>query len=303
MAGMHVYVDVVVASVAMLGRRGSTTLAALNPAVFKAIIIDEAHHATAPTYQRVLAHFGATHPSTAVLVWGCSATLRRHDGAALSDVFDQVTYSSSIQTMWEQGFLAPARCFAVRTKVDVSKVKLNADRDFQLESLAHVLNTPERNTLLLQSWVRLARSSSSGAPPRQATLVFCINVQHAKDLAATFCAAGYEARTVFGDTRADEREDTVEAFRLGRFPVLVNCSVFTEGTDIPCIDCVVMARPTCSSVLYQQMIGRGLRLFPGKQDCMLIDVVDNVGRASIATAPTLLGLRWIEGEGEGGGGM
>jgi ATP-dependent helicase IRC3 len=155
--------------------------------------------------------------------------------------------------------------------------------DFVASSLSELVNTPERNQLLVEAW----RQHAAG---RKSTLIFAVDVQHSKDIAQTFNELGIPAYSVDGQTRADTRADILDRFRAGEIPVLVNCAVFTEGTDIPCIDCLIMARPTRSSVLYQQMVGRGLRLFGGKQDCLCIDMVDTMGRNAIITVPSLMGL-------------
>jgi ATP-dependent helicase IRC3 len=108
-------------------------------------------------------------------------------------------------------------------------------------------------------------------------------------LAATFRAHGIEARVVTGGTPKKLRGETVEAFKKGEFPVLLNCGVFTEGTDIPNIDCVLLARPTKSRNLLVQMIGRGMRLHPGKANCHIIDMVSSL-KTGVITTPTLYGL-------------
>jgi len=108
-------------------------------------------------------------------------------------------------------------------------------------------------------------------------------------LTNTFRKHGIDARFVTGDTPKIERSRRLDEFRRGDFPVLVNCGVFTEGTDIPNIDCVLLARPTKSRNLLVQMIGRGMRLHPDKNDCHIIDMVASL-ETGIVTTPTLFGL-------------
>lgn len=129
----------------------------------------------------------------------------------------------------------------------------------------------------------------SRAAGRKSTLVFCVDLAHLSDLTATFRKHGIDANFVTGDTPRHVRGERLDAFRNGDFPVLLNCGVFTEGTDIPNIDCVVLARPTKSRNLLVQMIGRGMRLFPGKINCHIIDMVASL-EAGIVTTPTLFGL-------------
>jgi ATP-dependent helicase IRC3 len=218
-----------------------------------------------------------------VLVWGCSATVRRHDGVALEAVFDSIAFKRDMKDMWQEGWLAPLIPRAIKTSIDLSHVP-SQNGDFSESKLALEVNTPKRNAMIVEAWLKFAR------PTRKSTLVFGVDVQHTKDLVSEFTRAGVEAHAITGNTPAQVRQQLLEAFRAQEFPVLINCSIFTEGTDIPCIDCIVMARPTKSSVLFQQMVGRGLRLYDNKPDCLCLDIVDNMGRNTIYTAPTLMGL-------------
>jgi ATP-dependent helicase IRC3 len=116
---------------------------------------------------------------------------------------------------------------------------------------------------------------------------------HTLSLCNAFRAIGVQARFITSKSSNVERHEALKAFKEGSCPVLINCGILTEGTDIPRIDCILMARPTKSSTLFQQMFGRGMRLHPSKKDCLIIDFVDNfhrAGRSGIVTIPTLLGL-------------
>eukprot|EP00053_Salpingoeca_punica_P005858 m.56953 g.56953 ORF g.56953 m.56953 type:complete len:685 (-) comp13425_c0_seq1:164-2218(-) len=277
--------DVVVASVPTLGRADGVRLREYDPARFRCIIIDEAHHAVAETYVRILNYFGALSPDSHICVWGCSATLRRHDGIALGAVFQEVTFERNVMDMWKDGWLCQPKALQVQTGTALTGIA-SSGGDFVLSQLAQATNTPARNKIIVDSWLKHCHDTG-----RKSTLVFCANVKHTHDLAAQFKAHNVDARVVTGATPADERSNVLEEFRLRRFPVLLNCTVFTEGTDVPCIDSIIMARPTKSQSLFQQMIGRGLRLYPGKEDCLVLDIVDVVGLHSIVTTPTLMGLR------------
>ena len=109
------------------------------------------------------------------------------------------------------------------------------------------------------------------------------------DLTATFRTRGIDAKSITGDTPKQVRSERLDAFRNSQYPVLLNCGVFTEGTDIPNIDCILLARPTKSRNLLVQMIGRGMRLHPGKFNCHVIDMVASL-QTGIVTTPTLFGL-------------
>ncbi|OSD03148.1 P-loop containing nucleoside triphosphate hydrolase protein [Trametes coccinea BRFM310] len=264
----------------------------------KALIVDEAHHAAAPSYRRILSHF---HPDIKnpekdfvppqldhrVPVFGFSATFSRHDGLALGSVFERIVYHRDFLDMIKEQWLCNVRFTTVRANIDLSEVTVNARTgEFNPTSLAHVVNTETVNDLVVRTWL-------DKASDRKSTLVFCVNLAHVAKLTAAFRAAGVDARYIHANTPAAERKLLVEAFRGGRFPVLINCAVLTEGADIPNIDCVMVARPTRSRNMFAQMIGRGMRLSPdtGKQDCRIIDFVDSQERvAGVISSPTLFGL-------------
>ena len=170
----------------------------------------------------------------------------------------------------------------VQSKANISGVKKAASGDFQLSDLSRAVNTEETNEVTVRTW--LSRASN-----RKATLVFCVDLAHVCDLTAMFRRHGIEAQFVTGGTPKHVRSERLDAFRDDKFPVLVNCGVFTEGTDIPNVDCVLLARPTRSRNLLVQMIGRGMRLHPGKSNCHVIDMVASF-EAGIVTTPTLFGL-------------
>lgn len=183
--------------------------------------------------------------------------------------------------MIEDNYLANAIFTTVRAKADFSKVK-ESRGDFQTSSLSSAVNNPENNTVTVQSW--LAR-----AHDRLSTLVFCVDIRHVADLTATFRYHGIDAKYVTAKTKLAERRERIEGFKAGKYPVLLNCGIFTEGTDIPNIDCVILARPTKSRNLLVQMLGRGLRSSPGKENCHVLDMVSSL-QTGIVTTPTLFGL-------------
>ncbi|ORX50573.1 P-loop containing nucleoside triphosphate hydrolase protein [Hesseltinella vesiculosa] len=275
--------DVIVASVQSLGRLESPRLTKYNPDRFKAILIDEAHHAAAATYTRILDHFML---SSDIFIWGCSATVRRHDGLRLGNVFDDMSFHLDFLSMIEAGWLAPLKVTTIETRVDLSSVSIQ-NHDFHPGQLSLAVNTTERNSIILNSWTKFAQAADT---KRQSTLVFAVDIAHTKELCEQFRQRGIHAEYITSETNARTRQDLLRQFRDRQFPVMVNCGILTEGTDIPAIDCLLMARPTRSSILFQQMMGRGMRLFPGKNDCLVIDFVDNFKRSGLITIPTLMGL-------------
>jgi len=169
----------------------------------------------------------------------------------------------------------------VQSGADLSRVRSSAG-DFQSGALSKAVNRDEINELTVRTWLARARG-------RKSTIAFCVDLAHVSSLTAMFRRFGYDAQFVTGDTPRDVRRERIDGFKAGKFPVLLNCSIFTEGTDIPNIDCVVLARPTKSRNLLVQMIGRGLRKHSGKQNCHVIDMVASL-ESGIVTTPTLFGL-------------
>jgi ATP-dependent helicase IRC3 len=169
----------------------------------------------------------------------------------------------------------------VHSGADLSRVKSTAG-DFQTGALSQAVNNDEINTLTVRAWL-------SRAAERKSTITFCVDLSHVASLTAAFRQHGIDARFVTSDTHAKVRLERLNAFKAGEFPVLLNCGIFTEGTDIPNIDCVLLARPTKSRNLLVQMIGRGLRKHAGKKNCHVIDMVASL-ETGIVTTPTLFGL-------------
>jgi len=254
-----------------------------DPDRFKLVLVDEAHHIVAPGYMRTLDYFDLSkaQPHSPALV-GVSATLSRFDGMRLGAAIDQIVYHKDYIDMIGENWLSNVIFTTVQSKADISNVKRGANGDFQPSELSEVVNTEQINEITVRSWLTKAQG-------RKSTLVFCVDLNHVAGLTNTFRKHGIDARFVTGDTQKAERGERLDDFKAGKFPVLVNCGVFTEGTDIPNIDCVLLARPTKSRNLLVQMIGRGMRLHPGKENCHIIDMVTSLD-TGIVTTPTLFGL-------------
>ncbi|KAI9573006.1 P-loop containing nucleoside triphosphate hydrolase protein [Boletus coccyginus] len=274
-------------------------LAKFRPENLKAIIVDEAHHAAAPSYRRILSHFNADikNPDPHVVppsiphtipVIGFSATFSRHDGLALGSVFEKIVYHRDFLDMIKEQWLCDVRFTSVKACINLRGVTINSRTgDFNASSLAHIINTETINSLVVQAW--LDRTSSD----RKSTLVFCVNLAHVRQLTKAFREFGIDARQLHSNTPANERRMLITEFKAGRYPVLVNCAILTEGADIPNVDCIVICRPTRSRNVYAQMIGRGMRQSPGsgKVDCRIIDFVDSTSRIpGVVSIPSLLGL-------------
>ncbi|KAJ6786743.1 hypothetical protein PWT90_01999 [Aphanocladium album] len=273
--------DITIASVLSITSRDR--LAKFDPSQYKLVLVDEAHHIVAAGYLRTLKHFGLDRKTAAspVLV-GVSATFSRFDGLKLGAAIDEIVYHRDYVNMIADKWLTDVIFTTVESSANLSKVRSGAFGDFQTGELSRVVNTEQVNDVTVRSWMAKAAG-------RKSTLVFCVDLAHVAGLTRTFHEHGHDARFVTSDTPRAERADLLAAFKRGQFPVLVNCGVFTEGTDIPNVDCIVLARPTRSRNLLVQMIGRGMRLHPGKKNCHILDMVSSLD-TGIVTTPTLFGL-------------
>ena len=280
--------QVVIASVATLARTESGRLSRFNPDDFSIIVVDEAHHAVAESYRRIFDHFGLFKPESVRYLVGFTATPRRGDNQGLGEVFQDVCYARDLRQMIDEKYLCAIRGWRVDTDLVLDGVKVRHG-DFVESQLARVVNTPSRNKLVTTSYLRLSN--------RRKAIVFCVDVQHAKDVSEAFIDAGIRATAVWGEMPRDDRRQILEQFSKGEISVLTNCNLLTEGFDEPRINCVILARPTKSKLLYAQMVGRGTRLHPEKTDLMVVDVVDNSrthtlpGLYSLFNLPSNMNLR------------
>lgn len=232
------------------------------------VISDECHLAMAAGWQRVLKHFGTAHHL------GMSATPCRLDGRGLGAVFDTIVYGPSISELVSRGFLVPCRVFA--PPVAVEKIKTVAG-DFDMHAAAEAFDRP---TITGRAVEQLRKHG-----PQRRTIVFCCTRAHAEHVASEFRSFGFAAASIDGSMSADQRERRFAQFRDGRLQVLTNVELATTGVDIPQIEAAIFLRPTESLALYLQMVGRILRIFPGKRDALLLDHVGNVVRHGMPDEP------------------
>jgi superfamily II DNA or RNA helicase len=264
-------------------------------------VIDEAHHAAAPTYRAILDRILLKRPDA--LIIGFTATPHRGDGVRLTEIFPDIVYQMDARKAIDEGYLVPVRSYAIGTLTDLDAVASRAG-DFVLGQLAEAVDTDERNQAVLDAYLSLV--------PGKKTLVFAASVDHARNIAELFKDAGIKAAFASGDTPQAEREAIVAGFRGTTIDVLVNCGLYLEGFDVPSIEVIVNARPTKSTTLYTQVTGRGLRpldedafflsnlptagarrdaiALSRKPYATIIDIVDQARRHQLVTLPTLWGL-------------
>lgn len=230
---------------------------------FDYLIVDEAHHAAADTYQKVLAFFQPA------FTLGLTATPERSDGKNILDIFKNTAHRLDLKTAVELGELVPVRCIRIHTNIDLTKVRFNSVR-YNIRDLESKIYVPERNRLIVDTWLRYVRNKR--------TVVFCASVWHAEEIAELFRQAGVSAAAVSGNMKRSEREEFQDRFIRREIQVLCACDLLNEGWDCPEIEVLFMARPTMSRVLYTQQLGRGMRLYQGKESLMVFDFVDNTSQ-------------------------
>lgn len=297
--GFYAKSKVVVASVQTLNAgRGDGRMARFDPFEFGLLLIDEAHHATADTYRRVINHF-RKNPDLKVL--GVTATPDRTDEEALGQIFDTVAFDYEILDAINDGWLVPIEQHSVTVDgLDLSSVRTTAG-DLNGADLARVMEYEQNLHEIAAPTVDLIG--------KRKALVFAASVAHAERLCEIFNRHNSEsARWVSGETPKEERRQMFADYAARRFQYLVNVGVATEGFDDPSIEVVVMARPTKSRALFAQMIGRGTRPLPGivdphkaaedrreaiassaKPTCEVIDFVGNSGKHKLVTVADVLG--------------
>lgn len=228
-----------------------------NPYIKQAdvIIIDEAHHATAETYSRVIEQFKKK------VVLGFSATPSRQNGVGLGNMFDTMIQVATIKELTDLGFLAPVRVYGP-IKPDLSGVRVTAG-DYQKDQL----ETAMISEGIVKDVVGHYQQHGQG----RKAICFATGVKHSIALCQQFHSAGITAEHVDGKTPKEERDSILDLFKVGSVQIIVNCQIFTEGVDVPDIGCVILARPTKSLPMYMQMVGRGMRMIDGKVDCILLD--------------------------------
>lgn len=230
---------------------------------FDLIICDEAHHSPAGQYRKIYDRF----PSAKVL--GVSATPTRTDGSGFEDLFDTMIAGPSVKSLMTDGFLSKYKLFADKSAMNTKGVREVAG-EFNQRQLAEANDAVELSGSLVESYLQHAHGSQC--------IAFAINVAHSKAIAQAYNAQGIKAIHLDGNTPQKERRKAIADFRDRKIQVVSNVALFTEGTDIPGIETVQIAKPTQSLALWLQMLGRGLRPAPGKEYATLIDHSDNYVR-------------------------
>jgi len=233
------------------------------------LVIDEAHHAVADSYRRIIDHVRDANPDARI--FGVTATPNRGDKKGLRAVFDNVADQVRLGELIASGHLVPPRTFVIDVGV---QDKLRAVRktvsDFDMSEVAEIMDHAPITEEVIRHWQEKAAD--------RPTVVFCSTVAHAAHVAEAFNAAGIPTGLIHGDLPSEERRNILAAFAKGEIRVITNVAVLTEGFDHPPISCVVLLRPSSYKSTMIQMVGRGLRTVdpaehPGvvKTDCVVLD--------------------------------
>ncbi len=247
---------------------------------FHQVVIDEAHHAVARTYQDILETLGAYgHESVFPFVLGVTATADRADGQGLGHVFESICYETGIFDLIQRGYLSDIRAKRIMLDVNLDRVQTRGG-DFVDSALGEAMTDAGAPA-------HIAAAIRDHAPGRR-TIVFTPTVAMAEQTAAAVNAIGIPAKSVSGETPKAERQQIIDDVRSGALQVITNCMVLTEGFDAPILDCAVMARPTSSRSLYQQSAGRVLRPYIGKSDALILDMVGVTTRHAVQSSASLI---------------
>ena len=285
------------------GGDGGGRMAKFDPARFGVLIIDEAHHATSPSYRRVIDYYRT---NSALKVLGVTATPDRADEEALGQVFQTVAFDYEVQDAIHDGWLVPIQQQMVHVEgLDYSSIRTTAG-DLNGGDLAAVLEA-EKN-------LQQMASASVDIIGQRRALVFTASVKSAEMTAEIFNRHRTNmAAWVCGKTDKEERRKILARFAAGKIQVVCNCGVLTEGFDDPGVEVVIMGRPTKSRSLYSQMVGRSTRPLPGvvdgpetaearkaaiaasaKPSCLVVDFVGNAGRHKLVTSADILGGKFSD---------
>ena len=251
------------------------------------VVYDETHHIAAPSNLGLVRRLRQHNPKLRLV--GITATPKRTDGDGLKRVFDSVAYRISIRDAIRAGALCPFVAVAVQLPVSFADVTETGENGWSDKEAGRVLSASNAEAVVVETWKRQAEA--------RPTIAFTASVAQAYSLAEAFRRAGVSAEAACGETERDERAGVLARFRAGTTRVVTNAMLWTEGLDVPPIACVLQVRPTKSDLSYCQMAGRGLRLYPGKTDALILDFVPEDAR-DLRMAGDLLGKPRVQRKAE-----
>jgi len=245
------------------------------------LLIDECHlvnHDDEGSYRRFIGELQGINPQLKVI--GLTATPYRLGHGLITDkpaLFDGLIEPVSVAELLAKGYLSPLTCKATTKRFNTSTIHTRGGEFIESE-LQKLIDTTEQNDVVADEIVERGAG-------RKSWLVFCTGVDHAQHMAEALRSRGITTECITGDTPRGERERVIADFKGGKVQAITNANVLTTGFDAPCIDLIAFCRPTLSTVLFMQMAGRGLRLSPGKADCLVLDFAGLVHQHGTITEP------------------
>ena len=234
-----------------------------SPTQWDVLVIDEFHHAEASSYKRLLERFDAAE------VLGLTATPERADGVDVRGLFDgRTAYELRLWDALEQDLLCPFHYYGISDNTDLRDVEWAAGQ-YNAGALSAIYTGNDARTFLILKALR----EKVLDPTQMRALGFCVSIEHAKYMAKAFSARGLPSAAIVGTTNPEQRRAFVEQLKSGDLSCIFTVDVFNEGVDIPSVDVVLMLRPTASSTIFIQQLGRGLRRSPGKAVLIVLDFV------------------------------
>ncbi|HEY0840269.1 MAG TPA: DEAD/DEAH box helicase family protein, partial [Vulgatibacter sp.] len=243
---------------------GATGLKDLVPDHFDVVIVDEFHHAAAPSYRALLDHIEPKE------LLGLTATPERSDGLPLLHWFGgRIAAELRLWDAIDQQRLVPFVYYGVHDGLDLREIPWKRGRGYDVQGLSNLLTASD-------VWARQVLDQTAkrvDAPRTMRALGFCVSVEHARFMSRVFQEAGIAATAIWGDSPTIEREAALKDLAAGKVNVVFSVDLFNEGVDVPSVDTLLLLRPTDSPTLFLQQLGRGLRRSDGKAACTVIDFV------------------------------
>lgn len=274
---------VVSASVQTL--KSDSRLKRYSPEHFEIIIVDEAHHSAAPTYRKIINYF---HPKKLI---GMTATPQRGDGIGLEDIYNDIVYKKDILWGIKNGYLTNLNCRMIVVKnITLNGIRMTAG-DFNASELSDRIDVEEMFSQITETYQNYCLDKH--------TLIYTLSVKGCyevqKHLRRLFNTKKEKnsIQVITGKIPLEERQRIEKDFLTGKVRCIINCMTLTEGTDLPNADAIICARPTVNPTLYTQIIGRGTRLYPGKESCLVLDIAPRSKR-NLCNMYTLVGTNTNE---------
>lgn len=272
---------VVSASIQSISR--DNRLNKFDPNEFDIIIVDEAHHAAAPSYRKVISYFKPRK------LLGLTATPQRGDKVRLTDVFNDICFSRDLRWGIENNYLARIRSIRVKASFDMKSAKKSMG-DFTANSLTDIMDSSDNADVVAKAYYEICYKD------KRQTLVYCPTVKVCDEVVGKIKELLPKNKkdivVVLSDRNStNERREILDKYNAGKIQCIVNCMILTEGTDLVTTSAIICDRPSANPSLYQQIVGRGTRLHKNKEYCLVIDIIGKNSKfKNICTAPSLLGL-------------